>query len=48
MCLRCAAQVVRVSVPELRIIMRSGEMLLPSLSTCYLALEALEALGYAL
>ena len=34
-------EVVKVSIPELRQIMRSGEMLLPSVSTCWWALEYL-------
>ena len=36
-------QVVRVGLPELRRLMLSGDMLLPSVATCYLALERLEA-----
>ena len=34
-------QIVRVSIPELKKIMRSGEMLLPSVTTCWWALEHL-------
>ena len=34
-------QILRVSIPELRRIMKSGEMMLPSVSTCWWALEYL-------
>lgn len=34
-----------VSVEELRHIMRSGQMLLPALTTCYMALEELQQRG---
>ena len=33
----------RVGIPELRSIMVSGDMLLPSVATCFLALERLQA-----
>ena len=39
------AQVVRVSLPELRRLMLGGDMLLPSVATCFLALERLQQLG---
>jgi len=35
-------QVLRVTIPELRVLMRSGSMLLPSVSTCWWAMEWLE------
>lgn len=38
-------QIQRVSVTELRAILRRGEMLLPAMSTCYLALEELSSRG---
>jgi pilus assembly protein TadC len=42
---RVKVQVVRVSIDSLREIMASGDMLLPALSTCYMALAALERQG---
>jgi len=38
-------QVERVPLPELRRIMLSGDMLLPSVATCFLALEELQQRG---
>lgn len=38
-------QVAIVTVHELRHIMRTGQMLLPALSTCYMALEELRERG---
>lgn len=38
-------QVVRVSLPKLRRLMLGGDMLLPSVATCFLALERLQQLG---
>ncbi|PSC72803.1 hypothetical protein C2E20_4083 [Micractinium conductrix] len=38
-------RVVRVSVAELRALMLGGDMLLPSITTCFLALERLQGLG---
>jgi hypothetical protein len=35
-------QVVRVSIPELKKIMKSGAMMLPSVTTCYWAMDYLE------
>ena len=35
----------RVGLPELRCIMVSGDMLLPSVATCFLALERMRADG---
>lgn len=40
-----ALQVVRVGLPELRRLMLSGDMLLPSVTTCFLALERLQEQG---
>ena len=37
-------QVLRVGLPELRRLMVSGDMMLPSITTCMLALQKLEAL----
>lgn len=42
------AQVLRVSIPELRRIMRSGDMMLPSVVTCYWALDELAHRGHQL
>ena len=42
----CALQVNRLSIPDLREAMRSGNMLLPSVTTAYLALEELQKRGY--
>lgn len=39
-------QVVRVSLPELRRLMVGGDMLLPSVATCFLALEVLQQQGH--
>ena len=38
-------QVERVGVDELHHIMASGDMLLPALTTCHMALAALQAQG---
>lgn len=38
-------QVLRVPISELKRIMISGEMLLPSVTTCYLAFEVLQSRG---
>ncbi|KAI7843822.1 hypothetical protein COHA_002720 [Chlorella ohadii] len=38
-------EVVRVGLPELRRLMLSGDMLLPSVTTCFLALERLQEQG---
>ena len=38
-------EVLRVSISELRSILRSGEMMLPSMTTCYLTLEELTKRG---
>ncbi|PRW56079.1 NUDIX hydrolase domain-like [Chlorella sorokiniana] len=38
-------EVVRVGLPELRRLMLSGDMLLPSVTTCFLALERLQQQG---
>ena len=38
-------EVHRVSIRQLRGIMTSGEMLLPSVTTCYMALERLHEMG---
>lgn len=35
-------QVARVGLPELRRLMLSGDMLLPSVATCFLALERIQ------
>ena len=37
------SQVCRVGLTELRRLMVSGDMLLPSVATCFLALERLQA-----
>jgi hypothetical protein len=42
---RQGMQIQRVDMEELRRIMRRGEMLLPALSTCHLALEELRLRG---
>ncbi len=47
-CIGCPCplpQVVRVGLPELRRLMLSGDMLLPSVTTCFLALERLQQQG---
>ena len=36
----------RVGLPELRALMMGGDMLLPSVATCFLALERLRCLGH--
>lgn len=41
-------QVMRVDIPRLRSILKSGDMLLPAITTCYMALERLEGMGYSL
>ena len=38
-------QVLQVELSELRRIMRSGQMLLPALSTCHMALDELTQRG---
>ena len=38
-------EILKVGMSELRKIMRSGEMMLPSLTTCFLALEELQKRG---
>ena len=38
-------QVVRVSIPELKKLMKSGAMMLPSVTTCYWAMEYLATLS---
>lgn len=40
--------VERVSIPELKTMMLDGSMLLPSITTCYMAFEELRAQGYKL
>ena len=35
-----------MSIQELKSIMRGGQMLLPALSTCYMALEELQQRGF--
>lgn len=42
----CSLQVHRLDIPELRQAMRSGNMLLPSVTTAYLAIEDLQQRGY--
>jgi hypothetical protein len=42
---RCAAQVMRVGVAELKELMMSGHMMSLSVSTCYMALERLQQEG---
>lgn len=39
-------EVHRVSLGELRRVMASGDMLLPSVATCFLALDRLRCLGH--
>ncbi|GAB4819899.1 hypothetical protein N2152v2_006945 [Parachlorella kessleri] len=39
-------EVLRVGIPELRRLMRSGDMMLPSVATCFWALDELAQLGY--
>ena len=36
----------RLSVPELRQLLRSGDVMLPTISTCYMALETLQEMGH--
>ncbi len=36
-------QIIRVGLPELRSIMASGNMMLPSVVTCHMALEELQS-----
>lgn len=38
-------EVHRVGLPELRALMTGGDMLLPSVATCFLALDHLRCLG---
>lgn len=45
-CLCLLLQVLRVPLAEFRQLMVSGEMMLPSITTAYMALEKLNSLGY--
>lgn len=44
----CDMQVHRLGMPDLRQAMRSGNMLLPSVTTAYLAIEELQQRGYSI
>ena len=41
----CVSQVHRVTIPQLRRILRSRQMMLPSVCTCYYALDELAERG---
>ena len=38
----------RLSIPELRRLLRNGDVMLPTISTCYMALETLQEMGHVL
>ena len=44
-CCACVSQVHRVTIPQLRRILRSRQMMLPSVCTCYYALDELAERG---
>lgn len=44
----CGGQIHRVSIGELKRLMRGGDMLLHSITTSWLAMEHLQAAGYHL
>ncbi len=41
-------EVHRLSIPELRKLLRTGDVMLPTISTCYMALEMLLEMGHDL
>ena len=41
-------EVHRLSIPELRKLLRTGDVMLPTISTCYMALDMLQERGHDL